>query len=140
MSDLDPSSHIFRHIKKSWMDGDFVDPAAFRLRRGSDGRFEEGLSVNWVEYFQATTPAAAVEPLRKCLLDKGRVVGGESRFALLNVGAARAAAARYVPVEIVRDGEPDDPSHSLVKGYAAYNDQVAEELAKVVSDTFPAKP
>ena len=28
MIDLDPSSHIFRHIKKSWMDGDFVEPAA----------------------------------------------------------------------------------------------------------------
>ena len=39
-----------------------------------------------------------------------------------------------------RGEEPGDPSHSLVVGYSAYNDQVAEELAKVVMATLPAKP
>jgi hypothetical protein len=58
----------------------------------------------------------------------------------LNVGAAKDAAAKYIPVAIVLDEEPNDPSHSLVKGYEAYNDQVAEELAKVIIDTFPAQP
>ncbi len=136
MSDLEPSSHIFRHIKKSWIDGDFVDPAAFRLRQG----IELGLSVNWVEYFERATPAEAVQALGEVLEKKGRRVGGESRFALLNVGEAKLAAARYVRIEIVRDEEPGDPSHSLVVGYSAYNDQVAEELAKVVMATLPAKP
>jgi hypothetical protein len=46
MTELDPSHHFFRHIKKSWMDGEFVEPAAFRLRT-DDGRLEEGLSINW---------------------------------------------------------------------------------------------
>jgi hypothetical protein len=136
---LDPSHHIFRHIKKTWMDGGFVDPAAFRLRKEESGRFEEGLSVNWVEYFQKATPQEAIAPLRDTLVKKGRAVGGESKFALLNVGTAKAAAATYTPVAIILDAEPNDPSHSLVKGYEADNDQVAEELAKVVIDTYPAK-
>jgi len=67
-------------------------------------------------------------------------LSGTSKFALLNGGAAKAAGATYTPVAIVLDAEPDDPSHSLIKGYEAYNDQVAEELAKVIIDTYPAKP
>jgi hypothetical protein len=139
MSELDSSSHVFRHIKQSWMDGDFIDPAAFRLRQFDGGQFESGLSVNWVEFFQTTTPREAVAPLRELLKKKGRSVGGQSKFALLNVGAAKAAAAKYATVSIVLDAEPDDPSHSLIKGYEAYNDQVAEELAKVIIDSYPAK-
>jgi hypothetical protein len=34
---------------------------------------------------------------------------------------------------------PHDPSHALVKGYQMYNDEAAEELAKVVITSFPAK-
>ena len=139
MTDLDHSHHFFRHIKKSWIDGDFIEPAAFRLRREGE-HFEKGLSVNWLEYFQQPTPQDAIAPLRDILTRKGRTIGGESRFALLNVGAAKDAAARYTPVSIVLDEEKDDPSHSLVKGYEAYNDQVAEELAKVIMTTYPAKP
>lgn len=139
MTDLDHSHHFFRHIKKSWTDGDFIEPAAFRLRE-ENGQFEQGLSVNWLEYFNQSTPQDAIAPLRDILIRKGRTVGGQSKFALLNVGAAQDTAAKYIPVAIVLDEEPNDPSHSLVKGYEAYNDQVAEELAKVIIDTFPAQP
>ena len=137
--ELDPAHHFFRHIKKSWIDQDFIDPAAFRLR-AQDGQFEDGLSINWVEYLEKPTPQEAVAPLREALENKGRSIGGQSKFALLNVGAAKDAAALYTAVSIVRDAEEDDPSHSLVKGYEVYNDQVAEELAKIIIEAFPAKP
>jgi hypothetical protein len=139
MTDLDHSHHFFRHIKKSWTDGDFIEPAAFRLRE-ENGGFEKGLSVNWLEYFQQPTPQDAIAPLRDILIRKGRTIGGESKFALLNVGAVKNAAAQYIPIAIVLDEEDNDPSHSLVKGYEAYNDLVAEELAKVIINTFPARP
>ena len=138
MSDLDDAHHFFRHIKKSWIDGDFIEPAAFRLR-AQDGHFEEGLSINWVEYFGKPKPQDAIEPLRKVPEGKGRTIGGESKFALLNVAEAKAAAAEYTPVAIVRKEEKKDPSHALVKGYEAWNEQVAEALAKVVLHVFPAK-
>jgi hypothetical protein len=139
MTDLDHSHHFFRHIKKSWTDGDFIEPAAFRLRKEGE-QFEKGLSVNWREYFQEPMPQDAIARLRDILIGKGRRVGGESKFALLNVGQAKAAAAEYISVAIVLDEEDDDPSHSLVKGYEAYNDQVAEALAKVIIGTFSAMP
>jgi hypothetical protein len=138
MTELDRSHHFFRHIKKSWMDNGFIEPAAFRLRN-EGGQFERGLSVNWLEYFKTPTPQDAIVPLRNIFAIKGRNVGGESRFALLNVGAAKDIAAQYTAILIVLDEEDNDPSHSLVKGYEAYNDQVAEELAKVIIATYPAK-
>jgi hypothetical protein len=46
----------------------------------------------------------------------------------------------HTTVSIVLDQEANDPSHTLVKGYEFYNDQVAEELAKIVIDTYLANP
>lgn len=99
---------------------------------------EEGLSVNWVEYFQKTTPEEAVPPLCAIFAQKNRKVGTTSKFALLNVAQAKAAAAKYAALSIVLDEKPDDPSHSLVTDYEeALNDQVAEELQKVVIAAYP---
>lgn len=139
-AELDPSHHVFRHIKKSWMDGDFIEPAAFRLRRQDNGQLEKGLSVNWVEYFKKHIAEEAVPSLREIFIKKGRNPGGKSKFALLNVGASKAAAARYTNITIVHDEEKDDPSHSLIKDFEAFNDQVAEELAKTVIAAFPVRP
>jgi len=61
-----------------------------------------------------------------------RTIGGESKFALLNVRAVKEAAAKYVPVTVVLDEEEGDPSHSLVNGYEAFNEEVAEEILKIV--------
>lgn len=141
MNELDPSHHFFRHLKKSWMDGDFIDPAAFRLRQDNDtGQFEDGLSVNWVEYFGKPTAQEAVAPVRSILEGKGRTVSALSKFALLKVDSAKAAAKQYVDIAVVNDAEPSDASHALVTGYEAHNDQVAEELAKIVIATYSAKP
>jgi hypothetical protein len=139
MAELDPLHHIFRYVGGGSIEGDFIDPAAFR-RKKKDGKLEEGLSVNWVEYFQKATHKEAVAPLREIFLKKQFKIGATAKFALLNVGGAKAAAARYTTVSIVLDERDDDPSHSLIKDYAeALNDQVAEEFQKVIIDSFPAK-
>lgn len=140
MSGLDPTHHIFRHVGGASIDGDFIEPAAFR-RKKKDGQIEEGLSVNWVEYFHKPTPKEAVPLLRDTFVRKGRKVGTSSKFALLNVGTAKTAAMKYATIAIVLDGQDDDPSHSLAKDYdEALNDQVAEQLASVIMDTYPANP
>jgi hypothetical protein len=141
MADLDPSHHVFRHVGGAAIDGDFIDPAAFRRKKKQNGQMEEGLSVNWVEYFQKPTPREAVPLLRDVFLNKGRKVGVNSKFALLNVGAAKTAAMAYATIAIVLDEEDDDRSHSLVKDYdEALNDQVAEQLAKVIIEAYPPTP
>jgi hypothetical protein len=135
MSELENSHHFFRHIKKTSMQGDFIDPAAFRVRIG----YETGLSVNWAEYFGRSDFKDAISPLKHILEAKGRRVGGQSRFALLNVGQAKEAASLHLAITVEHDPEPSDESHALVKGYdnEAYNDLVAEELASVIIQTYP---
>lgn len=141
MPELDCAHHFFRHIGLQSIHDDFIDPAAFRLRTDKqNGQLEKGLSVNWLEYFQTSTPQEAITPLRDTLEGKGRKIGAKSKFALLNVGAAKNAAVKYTTVAIVHDKEGNDHSHCLINGYEAYNDQVAEALAKVIIGTFPAKP
>ena len=141
MSERDPSHHIFRHVGGASIVGDFIDPAAFRRKIKDDGNMEPGLSVNWVEYFQKDTPEEAVPPLCAIFAQKNRKVGTTSKFALLNVGKAKEAAAKYAAVSIVLDATDDDPSHSLVKDYEeALNDQVAEELQKVIIAAYPPPP
>ena len=138
--DLDPDHHIFRYIGGAAIDGDFIEPAAFR-RKVKDGKLEEGLSANWVEWFRKSDPQNAVQPLREVFVEKGFTPGATSRFALLNVGGAKIAASKYATVAIVLDAQSDDQSHSLVKGYdEALNDQVAEQLAKAIIATYPTKP
>ena len=100
MSERDPSHHIFRHVGGASIDGDFIDPAAFRRKIKDDGNMEPGLSVNWVEYFQKSTPQEAIPMLRDTFVTKGRTVGTTSKFALLNVGAAKTAAKKYATVAI----------------------------------------
>ena len=138
MTDLDRSHHFFRHIAPSRMDGDFIDPSAFWLRE-KNGKLEEGLSVNWLEYFKKSAPQDAIALLVDIFTKKNFTVRASSKFALLNVGAAKDAAARYTAIAIVLDEEVNDPSHSLVKGYEAYNKQVAEELQKVIIASYPAR-
>jgi len=143
MNELDASHYIFRHIPKTKIHDDFIDASAFQLRTDrATQKMEEGLSVNWVEYFQTSTPQEALAPLRQILETKknGRRVGSESKFALLNVAAVKAAAAKYVPVRIVLDEEEDDRSHSLIKGYEAFNELVAEEMSKVVIAAYSPPP
>ena len=141
MNELDSSHHIFRHVGATKIHDDFIDPEAFALRTDDETGevIEPGLSVNWVECFRQSSPQAAIAPLRRILEKKGRTVGGKSGFALLNVGAAKAAAAKYVAVSIATDNDPQDPSHATVTGYRDYNVAVSEELAKIVIATYPAK-
>jgi hypothetical protein len=137
--ELDPDHHIFRYVGGSLIDGDEVDSSAF-WRKEKDGQLEVGVSVNWVEWFGVPTPEEAVQPLRQVFEKKNFKTGATSRFALLNVGQAQTSAAQYAVVSIARNPEPDDESHSLIGDYdAALNEQVAEQLKKVIIATYPTK-
>lgn len=56
------------------------------------------------------------------------------------MAAAVNAAAEYTCIQIATDGDETDPSHTLITGYQAYNDEVSEALAKIVLAALPAYP
>jgi hypothetical protein len=79
------------------MDGDFLEPAAFRLRREARGQFEKGLSVNWVES-DVRYPIRSNSPFGEVTFTLTRVPRGNARSAGVQPLSQPAAAvsATYV--------------------------------------------
>ena len=104
--------------------------AAFELRAG-----EDHLSVNWLEYFGAQVPEAAVGHVRNAFAAKHYRLGRNGRFAVLNVGAATTAVSETVdgPARIEHLPVDNDESHSGVFGYAADDLAVAVAIKALVS-------
>ena len=111
--------------------------AAFELRAN-----EDHLSVNWLEYFGAQVPEAAVGHVRRAFEAKGYRLGRNGRFAALNVGAAKTAVSETVggPARIEHVPVDDDESHSGIFGYATDDLAVAVAIKALVirKNVFPA--
>ena len=103
---------------------------AFFLRK-IDGKDEEGLSVNWVEYFGLSDQEEAMRSVRAALERKGREVGTEGIFALLRVGDTRRAASPQRSICFRHDPVAQDCSHTLIVGYQELEDM---ELATVLKE------
>src|SRR5260370_34483177 len=114
LPEVPSDDHVLRHVTASAIDGDFVDPSAYRLKTLPGGTMEEGLSVNWAEYFKKATLAETVPLVVTALEGKGRTIRRTHKLAGINVGRAVAAASAYVAIRFIKDPEPKDPSHALV--------------------------
>ena len=100
-------------------------PAAFELRPN-----EDYLSVNWLEFLDATDLKAAVAQVRTVFRKKGYTVKRNGRFAGLEVGEVKVAVSATTGTARVEHlGLDDDESHSGVFGYTADDFAVAVEIA-----------
>ena len=134
---LPDEDHFSRYCNPSAVEGESPLASAFIPRRG-----EEYLSVNWLEYFGESDLTAAVERVREVFRVKSYRVRQNGRFAVLNVGAAKAAAREGVDRALSIDRLPvgNDQSHAAVRGYGSDDLAVAVELAALVTrqDVHPA--
>ena len=114
-----------------------MSPVAFEVRPG-----EEYLSTNWLEYFHDSHRLLQIVGVRQALVDKGFRVRPNASVAVLNVGAALALCRNTLDLDIqfIVLGEPHDPSHTGIFGYAEQNAVVAAFLAGLVSsrEIYPA--
>ena len=98
-------------------------PAAFLPRRG-----ERYLSVNWLEYFDKADLGDAIEQVQEVFRRKGYNVKSNGRFAVLEVGAAKAVGdtlcIKHLP-------SINDESHAGIFGDTTSN--TAAELAILAS-------
>ena len=113
-----------------------VTGAAFELRQT-----EEYLSVNWMEFLNLVDRAEEIRAVRRILSSK-ITVGTNAKIAILNVGEivthVRANSPDFKILSVIHEPEEDDPSHSGVYGFE-YNDPlIADLLAEVINDTYPA--
>ena len=85
---LPDNDHISRYCAshRTWAQNGMLLPAAFLPRKG-----ERYLSVNWLEYFDKADLGDAIEEVREVFRRKGYKVKSNGRFAVLEIGAAKAA-------------------------------------------------
>ena len=135
---LPDDDHVARYCKPSSVGAHGLPLAsAFRLRAS-----ENSLSVNWLEAIGAPSTDDAVGRVRALFIVRGFGLRANGRFAVLNVGAAKAVVREEVglSLRIEHDPLPDDPSHAGISGFAADDLAVAVELTALASenDTYPA--
>ena len=110
--------------------------SAFQMREG-----EEALSVSWLEFWNASSPASAIDQARS-LMGRNFALKVDGRFARLNVGrtmqAVHDATRRRVRIEHLPTDE--DPAHAGISGYSADDLDVAQAIAEIVAreDVYPA--
>ena len=111
--------------------------AAFEIRPG-----EDYLSVNWLEYFNAPDLDAAIERVREAFDAKGYRVRPNGRFAVVGVGAAKAAIAAAIgqPGSVEHLPLDDDQSHAGLYGYPQGDLAAAAALRARVQQVHPAVP
>ncbi|MCE2540565.1 MAG: hypothetical protein J4G16_09285 [Acidobacteria bacterium] len=136
--ELPDADHVSRYCKPTAVGQDGLPmTAAFELRPG-----EDHLSVNWLEYFGAQVPEAAIERVRNAFQAKGYRLGRNGRFAALTVGAVKTAVSETVdgPVRIEHLPVDADDSHSGIFGYTTDDLAVAVSIKALVSheSVFPA--
>ncbi len=135
---LPDDDHVSRYCKPSSVGSSGVPLAsAFRLRAS-----ESSLSVNWLEALSTATTDEAVAQVRALFLARGFGLRANGRFAVLNVGAAKAVVREELglSLRIDHDPLPDDPSHAAITGFPADDLVVAVELTALMSqeDIHPA--
>lgn len=127
---LPDNNHISRYCKPSHIgQNGMLLPAAFLPRKG-----ERYLSVNWLEYFDKADLGDAIEEVREVFRRKGYKVKSNGRFAVLEVGAAKAVgdtlSIKHLP-------SINDESHAGIFGDTTSN--TAAELAILADRTlYPA--
>ena len=118
-----------------------ISGTAFRLREA-----DQYLSVNWLEYLDLGDRASEIAEVRRVLEAKGRKLGTTARLAVLNAGLLRehvaSASADHRVLDILHEPEPKDPSHAGIYGLRQDDTlmEIAEPMAEVVQDVYPAKP
>ena len=135
MEHLDPKHHVSRYCGGSHIEDGHVDGAAFMLRPGKD------LSVNWLEYFGRPSRADNVDEVRQVFISKDFTLGATALFAVLKVDTVlrHVEGALGRSLTAVHQPEEDDPSHASLQGYTHEDDMIADLIAEVILETYPAK-
>lgn len=134
------TDHISRYCGGAQIHEDGrISGTAFRLRES-----EEYLSVNWLEYLGLADRDSQFAEIRRVLEAKALKLRPRARPAVLNAGRLRDHVASASPdrrmLDILHEPEPLDPSHADIFGLRPDDTLVAELIAEVVQDVYPAKP
>lgn len=112
-----------------------VTGAAFQPRQ-----IDEYLSVNWLEFFHIADRQEEIREVRKVLSLK---LGAKAKIAVLNVGETTSYVRTKSPdarnLSMLHEPEEDDPSHSGIYGFQYDDRLIADLIAEMVQETYPAR-
>lgn len=135
--------HIARYCGGAKIDEDGnVTGPCFELRSE-----EEYLSVNWLELLHSTNRTTQLEALRDVFTSKGMRLGATAKFAVHQVGKIRehirseTTDVRELRVlhEPIDEGDIKDLSHCGVYDMRPDADLIADLVAQIINETYPAK-
>jgi hypothetical protein len=132
------SDHVGRYCKASTVENGEISAAAFMMRET-----EQYLSVNWLEVLNRSDRTIQIRDLRALYATKLRV-GTTARIAVLNVGDLRTKVERESPdsrlLRVLHEPEePNDPSHAGIYEIPHDDEIIAELIAQVVLEKYPAR-
>ncbi|MBW1982515.1 MAG: hypothetical protein JRJ12_14985 [Deltaproteobacteria bacterium] len=132
---LPDQDHVARYCKPKTL-GEDGRPSrtSFMLKAA-----ENYLSVNWLEYFGSIKREDQLNKIRQHIQLS---LASTGKFAVLNVGATLKhihTSSRMTHVTILHEPTSSDPSHSGIHGYGHEDDLIADLIAEVVLETYPAK-
>ena len=112
-----------------------VTGTAFRPRQ-----VDEYLSVNWLEFFHLADRQEEIREIRKVLRLEP---GAKAKIAVLNVGETISYVRTQSPdarnLSVLHEPEEDDPSHSGIYGFRYDDHLIADLIAEMVQETYPAR-
>ena len=136
-NDLPDGAHVVRYVKPTSRHEDgSIDGSAFRLRSG-----DNGLSVNWLEYFSDLTKAQQLDEVRRLSRLTMRRNGC---LAELSVGETKQycrelAALRFVHKPLAAEnGYEADLSHSEIIGLPQGDSPQAALIGDLIAECIQA--
>ena len=136
-NDLPDGAHVVRYVKPTSRHEDGrVDGSAFRLRSG-----DNGLSINWLEYFGDLTKAQQLDAVRRLSRLTMRRSGC---LAELGVGTTKQHSSELTALRFIRkplaaeNGYEADPSHSEITGLPQGDSPQAALLGDLIAECIQA--
>ena len=114
-----------------------VTGAAFMLR--SKDRY---LSVNWMEFFRLVSREEVIREIRR-VLESQLTLGTNAKIAVLKVGDVLNHVLNESPdsrkLSVLHEPLENDPSHSGIYGMGMEDHLIADLIAEVILETYPAQ-
>ena len=137
--------HVARYCGPSKLEDGFPSPANF-LPRMQDGRWEEHLSSNWLEWFGQLTRRQALNKIRDT--KRGFSMRPAGKFAVLHVAKIRQNVSLLVDMDLAVRHMPNDQdiSHCGIFGYSHHDEAALLEMAMAIhsglstSDVLGVRP
>jgi len=131
---LPPEDHVVRYVPWSRLRKDENDNvlgvlgAAFKLRDG-----EDYLSATWAECCGGSDHQARIEAAVRTVRASNLKVTTRSGFAVGNVGRVKEvclADKEKHKVRVIHEPEPDNKTHTALRGWPRNNDPLLELIAE----------